>query len=460
MNAPKYDLLICNGQIITADSTRESDIAVKDGKIVALAPELAGRASRTIDARGMQVFPGIIDAHTHMGIPIMGTYSCDDFESGSVAAACGGVTTIIDFTVQEPGQTLQESVDVRLEKARGKSHVDCALHVNVTDEPNKCLAEIPKLTKQGLKAFKVFSTYRQAGMMIPWPEFRRVLHAVHENDGILCLHAEDNELVETLTDEHITAGKFAPVYHARSRTAEAEARAIARAAEIARELGASLYIVHLSSAAGLEAALQARAKGARLYLETCPQYLVLSEKIYEREDGRYWITTPPLRTPKDCDALWQALADGVIDVVATDHCPFTIAQKDAGHGQFHQTPNGIPGVETLFPLLYTHGVAEGRSSLQRLTELLAENPARIFGLAGRKGAIQIGADADFAIWQPGRAGVIRAENLHGRPDWSPYEGFRIAGSLAYTILRGQILYDGGEFTGDNVFGRHLAQPET
>ncbi len=458
MNAQQYDLLICNGRIVTADSIRETDIAVKDGKIVALAPELAGGASRTIDARGMQVFPGFIDAHTHMGIPIMATYSCDDFESGSVAAACGGVTTIIDFTVQEPGQTLQESVDVRLEKAGGKSHVDYALHVNVTDKPITRLAEIPKLTQQGLRAFKVFSTYRQAGMMIPWPEFRSVLQAVHETDGVLCLHAEDNELVETLTDENITAGRFAPVYHTKSRTAEAEARAIARAAGIARELDASLYIVHLSSAAGLEAALQARAQGAQLYLETCPQYLVLSDETYERENGHYWITTPPLRTSKDCEVLWQALADGVIDVVATDHCPFTIAQKDAGKGQFHQTPNGIPGVETLFPLLYTYGVAEGRISLQRLTQLLAETPARIFGLADRKGAIQIGSDADFAIWQPGRDATIRAENLHGRADWSPYEGFRIAGSLAYTILRGQILYDRGKFTGDHTFGQHLAQP--
>ncbi len=431
------------------------DIGIRDGKIAAIAPGLTDSAREAIDATGKLVFPGFIDAHTHMGIPIMGTHSADDFDSGSVAAACGGVTTIVDFTVQPPGQTLAESVDVRLGKARGKSHVDFALHVNVTDRPQTSIQEIPCLVERGLTAYKVFSTYRQAGMMVTWDEFRDVLRVVDASGGLLFLHAEDNELVETGTGQNVADGNLAAVYHACSRTAEAEARAISRAAEIAGELGARLYIVHLSSRAGLEAGLRARSQGVQIYLETCPQYLVLNEEMYKREDGHHWITTPPLRTTDDSEALWQALADGEIDVVATDHCPFTVAQKQAGDRQFHRTPNGIPGVETLFPLLYTYGVAEGRISLQTLVRVLAENPAQLFGLSGRKGQLKPGADADIVIWDPTPEQVIRADTLHGNGDWSPYEGMTIAGKIEHVLLRGQTLIEKSTFTGENIFGTHI-----
>ncbi|RMF57456.1 MAG: dihydropyrimidinase [Calditrichaeota bacterium] len=450
-----FDLLIKNGNVVTPAGTRRMQVAVLDGKIHALEAELTGPARKTIDAAGKLVFPGFIDAHTHMGIPIMNTFSVDDFESGSVAAACGGVTTIVDFTVQEPGQSLHESVATRLEKAGGKCHVDYALHVNVTDQAEARLPEIPQLIEDGFRAFKVFSTYRQAGMMVTWAQFRQVLQTVDAHGGLLCLHAEDNDLVEQETARHISSGDLAAIFHPRSRTAEAEARAIARAAEIARELDAALYIVHLSSRAGLEAALEARARGSKLFLETCPQYLVLTEECYLRKDGHLWITTPPLRREEDVEALWQALADGSIDVVATDHCPFTVAQKDAGGGVFHQTPNGLPGVETLFPLLYTFGVAQGRISLSRLVQVLAGNPARIFGLSPHKGGISKGLDADLVIWDPEQTVEIKAEQLHGKADWSPYSGLTVSGRVDYTILRGQVLVEEGRFRGESVVGQLL-----
>jgi len=450
-----FDLLIVNGNVVSSQDTKQLDIAVLNGKIAALSPTLKEDAKRKIDASGKLVFPGIIDAHTHMGIPIMNTRSADDFKSGSIAAACGGVTTIIDFTVQEPRQTLRDSIEVRKSLALGKSHIDFGLHVNVTNQPRIRTAEIPELCKNGFSAYKVFSTYRQVGMMISWPEFKDILSSVNQNSGLLFLHAEDNDLVESKTEANVAAGNTAAIFHPRSRTAQAEAKAIENAAQIVLELNARLYIVHLSSKAGLEAALSAKAKGAKLILETCPQYLVLTEDFYKKENGHYWITTPPLRTQADSEALWQALTKGQIDVVATDHCPFTQAQKNDTDGKFHLTPNGIPGVETLFPLLYTYGVHKGKISPERLVELLAKKPAELFGISDRKGQIQVGADADLVIWDPNVEQVIKAENLHGNADWSPFESFKIQGNVNYTIARGNVLVENSRFVGKNHLGQLL-----
>ncbi len=452
---PQLDILIKNGEVASDKGTSRLDIGISGEKIVALGPALSSDTGQVIDAAGRIVFPGLIDSHTHMGIPIMGTHSIDDFESGSVAAACGGVTTIVDFTVQDAGQTLAEAIDVRVARADGKAHVDYALHVNVTDQPLARIAEIPDLIGRGFSAFKVFSTYREAGMMITWPEFRQVLAAVDGHGGLLFLHAEDNDMIERQTRENVDAGHKGAIYHARSRTAEAEATAITAAAEIAAELDARLYIVHLSSEQGLEAALAARRKGTKLILETCPQYLVLSEEKYLGADGHRWITTPPLRTQNDAEALWQAIAGGEVEVVATDHCPFTLDQKEMGNGAFHLTPNGIPGVETLFPLLYTFGVSKGRISLARLVEVLACRPAELFGLHDRKGRIAVGCDADLLLWDPAPKWQIQPQLMHGKADWSPYAGMEIAGRAEGVFLRGKLLVRDGQFVGEYVRGQLL-----
>lgn len=454
-NPQKLDLLIRKGDVALESGFQKLDIGISNGKIASIGPDLNLTADRIIDASGKLIFPGFIDAHTHMGIPIMNTTSADDFESGSIAAAFGGITTILDFTVQEKGQSLKDAVDVRIQKALSKCHVDYGIHVNVTDQPEKWLDQIPQLIEEGFISFKVFSTYREAGMMIDWDQFRQVLKQVNSHGGLLMLHAEDNETVESFTNKHIKAGQFDPIFHPRSRPAEAESLAIENAVRIAGELDARLYIVHLSSRQGLEAALKAREQGVKLVLETCPQYLLLREEKYLQESGHYFITTPPLRTKEDSEALWQALADGHIDVVATDHCPFTIAQKNAGNGKFHLTPNGIPGVETLFPLLYTYGVEQGRISLARLLELLAKNPARIFGLSHRKGEISVGADADLVIWDPKKESVISSEKLNGNADWSPFERMTISGKLEYTIAQGNLLVEGEVFKDDSIFGELL-----
>lgn len=448
----QFDLLIRNGDAVLPHGVERADIGVRDGKIVALGVGLVDSAESTLDAGGRLVLPGLIDPHTHMGIPIKDTHSADDFRSGSIAAACGGTTTILDFTVQAPGQTLRAALDDRLALADGRSHIDYGIHVNITDRPDDHLDAIPRLIADGFNSFKVFSTYREAGMMITWPQFRRVLGRIHAHGGLLMLHAEDNDQIEANTTRHVMGGQFAAIYHPRSRTADAEAAAVAAAAAVADDLGARLYIVHLSSRAGLEAGLRARARGVDIVLETCPQYLVLTEEAYLGLNGHHFITTPPLRRRSDVDALWEAVADGAIDTIGTDHCPFTVAQKDAHGGLFHLTPNGMPGVENRLPVLYTAGVATGRIDMLRLVDLLASNAARIFGIDRRKGSLAVGQDADLVIWKPDGESVVSAESLHGNADWSPYAGMTQIGRLTHTFLRGQCLVADGQFVGHAVRG--------
>lgn len=451
----KFDVIIKNGEVVFPDGVKTVDFAVKAGKFAAIGKALTPGARKVIDAMGKLVLPGIIDPHTHMGIPIKTTTSADDFRTGSEAAAFGGVTTILDFTVQQPGESIRAALERRIAKARGKSSIDFGIHVNITDQPEKWLHQIPELIAEGFSSFKVFSTYREAGMMIDWQQFRDVLRTIDAHGGLLMLHAEDNEIVETRTAENLNAGHRAAIFHARSRPAEAEAAAIERAAQIAGELGARLYIVHVSSRAGLEAGMRAKDRGVKIYLETCPQYLLIDESKFFEENGHYYIATPALRTKKDCEALWQGVVNGAIDTIGTDHCPFTRAQKDAWEGQFQNCPNGLPGVETSFPLLYTYGVKTGKTSMSRLVELMSANPAKIFSINDRKGEIRVGADADFFIWNPAAETTLSAKNLHGAADWSPYEGLKIAGKLAATFVRGEQIVADGKFRDKAGFGQML-----
>ncbi len=451
----RYDLIIQNGRVALPEGVKHTHLAIKDGKFAVIGAVIAGGASEVIDAAGRLVLPGIIDPHTHMGIPIKTTTSADDFRSGSEAAAFGGVTTILDFTVQAAGQSLREALEERIAKARGKSCIDFGIHVNITDQPEKWLHQIPELIAAGFTHFKAFTTYREAGMMMDWPQLRTVLRTINEHGGLLMLHAEENDIIEARTAENLQAGHRAAIYHARSRPAEAEAAAIEKAAQIAGELDARLYIVHVSSRAGLEAGMRARDRGVKIYLETCPQYLLLDESRFLTENGHYYIATPPLRTAEDCRALWQGVADGAIDAIGTDHCPFTRRQKDAWQGQFHLCPNGLPGVETSFPLLYTHGVETGIIPLARLLERMCTNPAEIFGLSHRKGAIRVGNDADFFLWNPDTPATLSAESLHGAADWSPYEGMALSGRVDITFVRGKAVVRDGQFCGKPGTGESL-----
>lgn len=442
--------LIKNAKIVSAQGIEPGDILIEREKILQIGKNLQDKEARVFDAGGKYVFPGFIDAHTHMGVPIRGTRSADDFSSGSLAALYGGVTTIIDFTVQEKGQSLADSIVQRKKEADGRSSVDYALHCNVTDLDEKRLKEIPAIVKQGIVSFKVFTAYREAGMQLDDRQILDLLWEVKQAGGTVMFHAENGDIISFLSDAFVRQGDTDAIFHAHSRPVLAEVEAVSRMVTLNQFIQCPLYFVHLTAAESVQIAAMAKQGGQNVYLETCPQYLLFDQSVYEREDGYRYIAAPPFRSKKDSDYLWQALQKGEIDVVGTDHCPFTLEQKEMGGRQFHLTPNGLPGVETLFALLYSEGVRKKRLSMERLVSLIAEEPARLFGLFPQKGILMEGADADLVIFNPDAEETISAAKLHSATDWTPYEGFESKGKIESVMLRGQWLLRDGILQDDNL----------
>ncbi len=436
--------LIRNGTVVTPQESRRADVLIDGDIIGGVAPEMAAEADRIIDAAGKYLLPGVIDAHTHMGIPILDTWSSDDFDTGTRAAACGGVTTVMDFTVQKTGQTLPDSVAERKRLAMSTAHVDVALHCNITDFTAATTDEMRQVFENGVGSFKVFMAYKRAGMQLDDAALLQVFACAAELGAVVMVHAENGDLIDFLSDRLIAAGVVSPPFHAVSRPALAEVEAVNRAIALARVTGVTLYIVHLTSAAALEIIHDAQQSGLPVIAETCPQYLLLTREVYDRPDGHCYIASPPLREQPDCDALWAGLSGSAIAVVGTDHCPFTRQQKDRGERRFHTTPNGLPGVETLLPLVHGEGVVKGRLSVNRMVEVLCENPARIFGLYPRKGCIQEGSDADLVVFDPHAEWEIRAARLHSNTDWSPYEGWVVKGVPERVFARGREVAARGE----------------
>ena len=437
-------ILIKNGELVNTEKKYKADILTDGEKIAVIAPDLNDPTAKVIDAQGKYIFPGFIDAHTHMGVPIRGTHSADDFDSGTLAALHGGVTTIMDFTVQEKGQSLPDSLEARKAYAAGKAHVDYSFHLNVTDLDDKRLQEIKEIVKQGIISFKVFTAYKEAGMKLDDRQILELLWVVKRAGGTVMFHAENGDIIDFLTSKFVKYNKTSAMHHALSRPAEAEIEAVSRILTLNRFVECPIYFVHLTTAEAVQLAYMARENGLPVYLETCPQYLLFDVATYEQENGHRYIAAPPFRKQSDLAYLWMALAQGVIDVVGTDHCPFTNEQKEMGGGQYHLTPNGLPGVETLFHLLYSEGVAKERLSLQKLVKVIAEEPARLFGLFPQKGILMKDSDADLVIFNPKGAGTIKAEHLHSNTDWSPYEGREVQGRIDSVMLRGKWLIKDGK----------------
>jgi len=444
------NILIKNAMIVSAAKIKKADILIEEGVIARIDENITESRAQVVNAEGKYIFPGFIDAHTHMGIPIRGTTSADDFESGSLAALHGGVTTIIDFTVQEKGESLFESVKKRKTAAEAKSSVDYALHCNVTDLDEKRLAEIPDVVKTGIISFKAFTAYKDAGMQLNDRQILDLFWKVKQTGGTVMFHAENGDLIDFLTEKYIRYNKKSPAYHAASRPAQAEVEAVSRIITLNNFIQCPIYFVHLTTAEAVQLVGMAKQAKQPVYAETCPQYLLFDRSVYEKEGGHRYIAAPPFRTPKDQEYLWIALNEGLIDVVGTDHCPFSKEQKEMGERKFHLTPNGLPGVETLFPLLYSEGVKKSRLTLERLVSLIAEEPARLFGLFPQKGILMKDSDADLVIFNPAGQGVISAENLHSNTDWSPYEGRKVDGKLEAVMLRGQWLIKDGKLQEDNL----------
>jgi len=391
-----------------------------------------------------------------MELPVMGTSSADDFYSGTVAASCGGITAIVDFVDPRPGQTVLQAFDDYRRKADEKVAIDYGLHMMLKRQSMGELAMIPELLKRGVPSFKVYTAYKERGLMLDDPEILRVMEEVARIGGLVAVHAESESIIERLIRENVSAGNTTPVYHARSRPPAAEAEAISRVTRLAQEAGSMAYIVHLSSRAGKEEVDRARTRGADIFAETCPHYLVLTDEVYARSDGRNFVMSPPLKGTQDRAALWEGLkAGGVIETVGSDHCPFTREEKDWGRDDFSKIPNGVPGTEVIVPILYSEGVRKGRMTISDLVRVTSWNPAKHFGLDGSKGRIAVGWDADFVVIDPNKRVRLTAEALHSRIDYSIYDDITTDGYPVLTVSRGEVVMEEGAFVGQRGRGRFV-----
>lgn len=450
------NLLIKNGNIVNSEKIEKADILIENEKIKEIGEDLTFKEGEIIDAEGNYIFPGVIDSHVHFQLPVKGTITADDFYTGTKAAACGGVTTIIDFAHPEnKTESLLEAVEKRKAEAKENVCVDYSLHVAIISSNDTILKEIPKLIDNGITSFKLYMTYREEGIMVDDADLFFIMKKLTEFGGLPVVHAENNFLLEKLRTKYLNSGKTQAIYHARSRPNFAEDEAIRRAIYFADITNCPLFIFHLSTKEGLSSFANAKKKGKNVWAETCPHYLLLNENRLKGKDGNRFIMSPPLRTNEDKNALWHGLKRGDISVISTDHCSFNLQQKLAS--DFSKVPSGLPGVETLLPLIYTHGVLKKRITINNLVEVLCENPAKIYGLYPKKGTISVGSDADIVIFDPEMKVTLDYKDLHMNVDWSPYQGWKLTGFPIYTIIRGNIIYKEGEFLGEEKLGKFISR---
>ncbi|MGH9685440.1 MAG: dihydropyrimidinase [Candidatus Acidiferrales bacterium] len=453
-----FDTLIRNGTIVTATDTYAGDVGIHNGKITATGAGLpAENAGRVIEARGRYVMPGGIDVHTHLDMPFGGTTSSDDFETGTVAAAFGGTTTLIDFAIQYKGQTLRHAFDTWMKKADGKATIDYAFHCIITDISGAQLQEMKSLVGEGVPTFKLFMAYPGVFMLDDASIFKAMGSAA-DSGGMICMHAENGGAIDVIVQRALAEGKRAPKYHALTRPTTAEAEATSRAIALAEMAGAPVYIVHLSCNEALEKVREARDRGLRAYAETCPQYLYLSLDDMNGPgfDGAKYVFTPPLREKWHQEKLWQGLAKDDLQVVSTDHCPFCFKeQKEMGKDDFTKIPNGGPGIEHRLSLVFNGGVHGKRFSVNRFVQLVSTAPAKLFGLYPRKGTVAAGSDADIVIFDPDEEQTISAKTHHMRVDYSMFEGTRVKGVPKVVLSRGRVVVENGKFMGKPGSGEFL-----
>lgn len=453
---------ITNGMLVTASETSHADILIEDDKIKAIGKDVTKGAQKIIDAQGKYIFPGAIDAHTHLDLPFMGTSSSDDFLTGTKAALFGGTTSIIDFAFQTQGKSLHEGLEIWHKKAAGLSLADYGFHMVVTDFNDDTSKEIENLvTREGITSFKTFMAYKNA-LMINDRQMIGLMNEVKKYGALVSVHAENGDLADSLIQQHRSAGFLAPEYHAKSRPPIVEAEATGRAIDLAYLGDHQLYIVHLTCESALNRVREACKRNQRVLVETCVQYLLLDDSLYKRPnfEGAKWVMSPPLRTTEDQHALWSGIEQGLIQTVATDHCPFCLKQKELGKNDFSKIPNGAPGIEHRVELMFSEGVLKKRISLNTLVEVCCANPAKIFGLYPKKGTLAVGADADIVIFDPYEKHTISAKTHHMNCDYSAYEGWEVTGRVKCVLLRGQIAIENGQCLLKNGFGKYLARKPT
>jgi dihydropyrimidinase len=456
-----FDLVVRRARVATAADTFDCDIGIRGGRVAQLGEALAPGA-REIDAAGRVVTPGGVDAHCHLDQPMEApARMADDFDSGTRSAACGGTTTVIPFAAQAKGQSLRAAVLDYHSRAEGRAHVDYAFHLIVSDPTPTVLAEeLPSLIAEGYTSFKIYMTYDD--LKLDDGQILDVLEVARRHGAMAMIHAENADCIEWLTRRLEASGRTAPRYHAHARPMLVEREATHRAISLSQLVDVPILIVHVSGRDAVEQIRWARGLGLQIYAETCPQYLFLTAEdlgIDDSYQGARCVCSPPPRDKQNQEVIWNGLADGLFTVFSSDHAPFRF---DDPHGKkpggeevaFRHIPNGIPGLETRLPLLYSEGVLGGRISINKFVELTSTNPAKAYGLHPRKGTIAVGADADLVIWDEGER-VVRNADLHHAVDYTPYEGMRLQAWPAVTLSRGEVVWDGQAFTGRAGRGRFL-----
>ena len=431
-------VLIKGGMIVTSTGRYVADVYTEDDKIKSIGKNLDVVADETVDAVGKYVLPGAIDPHTHISMPFMGTSAQDDYETGTISAACGGVTTVVDFDLQQKGESLLEAIERKKSWAEGKAAVDFSLHPAIMDPRPEVIEEVKKaILDYGTPSFKIFMVY---DFRVDDATMIKLLEETKTHGGLVQVHAENVYIIQHMNEVLEKQGKLAPYYHAVSRPNIAEEEAIARAIKMVELTDSRIYIVHLSSKEGLFKVKEARDHGIDVFAETCPQYLLLNEDRYKEADfnGAKYVMSPPLRTEESSEALWGGLKGGDLQVVATDHCPFDFhGKKDMfGKDDYKKIPNGAPGIETLLMLMHTEGVVKGRISLERMVDVLSTGTARMFGLKD-KGEIIVGKDADIVVFDPEQKFTITQDKLHMNVDYTPYEGMKMTGMPYAVYSRGK-----------------------
>jgi dihydropyrimidinase len=441
-------VLLKNGCIVTATGSYVADVYVEGDIIKSIGVGLSVKADETVDATGTYILPGVIDPHTHIDMPFMGTTSSDDWKTGSIAAACGGTTCILDFSLQNKGESLRDAVDRQKGKAEGKSVVDFSIHPGVTDARPDVIDEVKKaINDYGTPSFKIFLFY---DFRVDDYAMIRLLEETKKHGGLVQVHAESFDMIRRLNEQFAAEGKLAPIYHAKAHAILAEEEAVDRAAKAVEFTGSRIYIVHLSTGEALWKIKKARDRGIRVYAETCPQYLTFTEERYNEPDwnGAKYVMSPPLRPQNSIDELWLGLRDGDVQTVGTDHCPFNFkGQKDMnGKDDYKKIPNGAPGIETMLMLMHTEGVVKGRITRERMVDVLSTSTARMFGLT-HKGSIEAGKDADIVVFDPKKEFTISQKRLHQNVDYTPWEGWKMTGMPQIVYSRGKKV---AEWTGDQV----------
>jgi dihydropyrimidinase len=453
----RFDKVVQGGTVVTPAGSFVGDVGISGEKIAAVGPGLDAAGAQVIDATGHYVIPGVLDVHVHLELPFCGTVSADDYRTGTRAGARGGVTTVIDFAIPYAGESLNQAADNWLKKAEGKSLIDYTFHICITrfDEHKD---QIAGMVKRGFTTFKEFMIYASEGWQSDDRALFGTLERMKEHGAMLLVHAESARVLDELIERHHTEElmkKHGAVLHAITRPNFIEAEAIQRAVMWSEATGGQLYIVHMSTHEGADIIKAAQARGVPVIAETCVQYLVLDDSVFAGADGHLFACCPQLKKPEDSARLWQGLRAGEVSVISTDTCTFTREQKSMWNGDWTKIPMGMPGLETLLPLTYTHGVLEGRLTIEEMSRKLSTNPAQIMGLYPRKGAIEVGADADLAIIHPSSKRVVDPATMETNADWSPFNGWELAGFARTTLSRGEVIVDDYRVVGKEGRGQWL-----